>query len=106
MTTVTLTQHKEFTLEVQLQLDRMWESWSRYDAVCAEAGYENDHLNAESDRLWSEYNAALKAAYRAQAQAEADEIVQRHGDNIRQLLPDAGFRQISRQLTAVSQAVQ
>jgi len=102
MTTLTITEHMTFDLETQLQLDRMWESWSRYDAVCAEAGYENDRYNAQADRLWAEYQTALDTAYRAHCATEAAQIVARHGDSIRRQIAQAGYHQVSRRLTAVS----
>lgn len=98
-----ITEHKTFDLQTQLQLDRMWASWSVQDRYCAEAGYENERINATADRLWTEYQTALDMAHRAHCEAEAAQIVARHGDSIRRQLAGAGYRQVSRQLTAVYQ---
>lgn len=105
MTTITLTQHKEFDLETQLQLDRMWDTWSRCDKNCAAVDYENERYNVESDRLWAEYNAALDAAYRQKASDEADEFIKRHKSALVAVVSRWGYWQLSRRLTA-AQAVQ
>lgn len=106
MTTLAITEHKTFDLETQLQLDRMWAAWSKQDQYCAEAGYENDRLNDTADKLWAEYKTALDTAYRAHCAAEAAKIAARHGDSIRHQIAAVGHKQLSNQLTAVSQQYQ
>ena len=100
---IELTEHKQFDLETQLQLDRMWDAWSRFDRA---GDYLNDKWVAQLDNLWAQYEKALEAAYYAHAQAEAAQIIARHGDNIRKQLGIAGYRQLSQRLTLVQRRQQ
>lgn len=103
MITASPIQHKEFDLQTQMKLDRLWQAWASHDQA---GDYLNERWCAYSDKLWAEYEAALDAAYQQLASAEADEIVARHGDSIRRQIVAAGFRVLSQRLTAVAQAVQ
>lgn len=103
MITASPIQHKEFDLQTQLQLDRLWQAWASHDKA---GDYLNEDWCAYSDKLWAEYQEALDAAYRQLASADADKIVARCGNSIRRQIVATGFQILSQRLTAVVQAVQ
>lgn len=94
-----ITQHKEFDLETQLQLDRLWDSWSQADKAAANAGYYNEAANGRSDVAWNTYQNALDVAYRTLASAEADEFIKRHKSALVAVVSQWGYWQLSKQLT-------